>query len=86
MKKSFLFLAGSILLLLTSCKGGDSIVDYIPFQEDDGGDWGLINATGEVLYSEEFKNCPSIVLDGCFYLEEKDGSYSVYNATEKRQH
>ena len=83
MKKSFLFLAGSILLLLTSCKGGDPIVDYIPFQEDDGGDWGLINATGEVLYSEEFKNCPSIVLDGCFYLEEKDGSYSVYNATEK---
>ena len=83
MKKCFLFFGAAMMLALASCKGGDPVVDYIPFQEEDDGDWGLINAKGEVLYSEEFKNRPSIVMEGCFYLEEKDGSYSIYNATEK---
>lgn len=72
------------MLALCSCvKSGEPKIDYIPFQDEKNGEWGFINAKGEVLYIEEFKSKPSYVIDGCFYVKEKDETYSIYKATEK---
>ena len=81
--KKLLFCIGTLIaVLFSSCSSSDLEVEYLPFKKDKDDKWGLINAEGEILYEDEFENCPSPVLNGYFYAESKNGSVSVYEATE----
>lgn len=60
-------------------------VEYVPFQESEGGNWGLISPDGEVLFSEEFKEMPSVALNGRFVVRNADGLFEIYTAEKKPQ-
>lgn len=80
----------SILLLLASTMLSScmffnkSKVEYLPYQEEEGGDWGLISIDGEVLYKEEFSKRPSAVVNDRFTVENEDGLYELYEPTKKK--
>lgn len=80
------FMAVLMAVLLVSCsksKKGD--VEYVPFQETTDGKWGMISMDGKVLFKDEFKNKPTIVRDGRFFVQNKDGVWEMYDAVEKPQ-
>ena len=56
-----LFLFAAILAALCSCsKSGD--IQYLPFQSDEHSNWGLVSTDGKVLFENEFKNEPTVVM------------------------
>ena len=81
--KKLLFCIGTLIaILFSSCSSSDLEVQYLPFKKDKDDNWGLINAKGEILYEDEFENCPSAIVNGYFSVEGKKGTYTVYKATE----
>lgn len=82
MKNHLLLLSLAAIALLTSCDGRND-VEYIPFMEREDGRWGLVSTDGKVLFSEEFERRPSVVTNGRFVAETKDGRYEIYTAEEK---
>lgn len=84
MKKYDLLFATILLMVFASCSKTDNgKVEYIPFQESTDGQWGMISMDGKVLFSEEFKNKPTIVRDGRFFVLTKSGIWEMYDASEK---
>lgn len=77
----------SILLIavsLASCDRSKSInIEYIPFQSENDGRYGLISPAGDVLVSEEFKVCPTIATEGRFWAMNKDGYYELYKTSKE---
>lgn len=73
-----LSLMGVTAAMLSSCSffgGSDDLndnIDYIPVQEQKDGKWGMVGPGGKMLFSEEYKNCPSLVINGIFSVEEGD--------------
>ena len=57
----------------------------IPFQEKENGKWGFIDYEGEVVIDTEFKNKPSMCVDGIFKVgKEKNGilQYQFYTVED----
>lgn len=89
---SYLLKIGSISLLtvlglnLNFCnRNSDSFEDKIeayPVQVDEGDNWSLVKKNGEMLYSDEFKQSPSAVVEGVFSVAEDKG-YTLYLAEAK---
>ena len=78
------FMVAMLTMMFFSCsKTENGNVEYIPFQETADGQWGMISLDGKVLFKEEFKNKPTIVRDGRFFVRTKDGVWEMYDATEK---
>ena len=78
------FMVAVLTMMFSSCsKTENGNVEYIPFQETADGQWGMISLDGKVLFKEEFKNKPTIVRDGRFFVRTKDGVWEMYDATEK---
>lgn len=73
----------TLLLFLSSCSNEDGQIDYIPFQTSDGGKWGLISTEGDILFESEFKNLPSVSIDGYFTVKNKNELYEIYSSTKK---
>lgn len=77
---------GAVCALLAGCSG-DSIeesVDYLPVQMKDGGNWSIIDPKGKVIVDDEFRNEPSVVCDGIFYVYE-GSTYSIYNVSDVKK-
>lgn len=73
-------------VFLVSCSEKDNAgIEYVPFQETEDGLWGMISTDGKVLFSEEFKTCPTVVKDGRFFIKNNDGLWEMFTATEKPQ-
>ncbi|MDE6339894.1 MAG: WG repeat-containing protein, partial [Muribaculaceae bacterium] len=69
-----------------SCDSGDNkklTLDYLPVQPRNDAKWGFVGPNGKMLYEDEFKEIPSMVINGVFTVEE-DGGISVYEATAKK--
>ncbi len=82
MKKVYLFLL--VCFVLVSCGNDKSRgVEYVPYQETDGGQWSMISSEGKVLFSEEFKNAPTIAKEGRFMVKNDDGLWEIFTAEEK---
>jgi len=81
--KTFIYTLLAILVF-TGCgeNSYESNIDAIPFKEEYDDLWGAIRADGKILFSNEFKNLPSNVIDGVFFVKE-NGTYSLYSAEEK---
>jgi len=73
-------------LLMTSCTSKNdplNEVEYFPFQESKDGRWGLIGVDGKILFSDEFKNMPTMAINGRFMVKNSDGLWEIYTAEEK---
>lgn len=79
---NFLFVMGAAALL-SACSGGASVeITHTGAQLEGQKNWSLIAPDGKVLYEDEFSNCPSVVVNGYFSVEESDG-VAVYKADKK---
>lgn len=86
MYKKALLLITLVVSLLTfhSCsKTENGAVEFIPFQESEDGQWGMISLDGQVLFTDEFKTKPTVVRDGRFFVRTKEGIWEMYDASEK---
>lgn len=82
MKK--LFLAAVAVLALASCnqeKGGG--IQYMPFQESEKSNWGLIDASGKALLTDEYQQMPTVVMHDRFFVKNKKGLWELYTAEAK---
>lgn len=82
MKK--LFLAVVAMMALASCnqeKGGG--IQYMPFQESEKSNWGLIDASGQALLTDEFKQMPTVVMHDRFFVKNNKGLWELYTAEAK---
>lgn len=72
-----------ISLVVVSCNKSKDGIEALPFQETEDGQWGMISMDGTVLFKDEFKEKPTIVRDGRFFAQNKDGLWEMYDAQEK---
>lgn len=73
-----------IALAFVSCNRTENEgIEALPFQETEDGQWGMISLDGNVLFKDEFKEKPTIVRDGRFFVRNKDGLWEMYDAQEK---
>lgn len=70
-------------LSLSSCGGGGAQVEYIPVQEESGGNWGMVGTDGTMLFADEFKNQPTMARNGRFMAKNADGLWEIYTADAK---
>lgn len=83
MKQLLLLLA--IVALLASCSKSDDKLQYMPFQEEKDGKWGMMGTDGKVLFSDEFKEMPTVVMNGVFFAKNGNDKWELYSAEEKPQ-
>lgn len=82
-----LALAAVCLPAVTSCSGDERELpfDYIAVQVDKDGSWSFYGPDGEILLKDEFKNRPSDVVDGYFFVQEgKKELYTLYKFDKKK--
>ena len=78
----------SAIALITSCSKSSnereiaSAPDFIPFQTEEDGDFGLLGKDGKVLFTEEFADEINPAFAGMF-VKEKEGNFSLYKAEQK---
>lgn len=60
--------------MLASCTTNQSKVEatHFPFMKNSGGLWGFVDANGKVVVEDEFRNQPSLVIDGMFIVKTSD--------------
>lgn len=58
-------------------------IDFLPFQEEKDSYWGMISPDGNVLFSGEFKEEPTVAMNGRFFAKNGDGLWELYTAEEK---
>ena len=63
----------------------DGIIEFLPFQTKQDGRWGMISPDGKVLFTEKFKNEPTVARDGRFFVKNEEGLWDMYTATENPQ-
>ena len=88
MKKNIVYMLFTFAaaVALTSCgnqQDPNDEVEYFPFQESKDGKWGLISNEGEVLFSEEFTNEPTMCINGRFMVKNSDDLWEIYTADKK---
>ncbi len=80
--KKLLFISFTVLLVACSKDEGRGI-EFVPFQETDGGQWGMISPSGEVLFTEEFKNAPTLAKEGRFMVKNEEGLWEIFSSEAK---
>lgn len=89
MKKIYTCLTLLILAIAaigtTSCNNsGELKIESVPFQSKEDGDWGLVNSKGKELEGAEFKNVPTVVTEGRYWVKNNKGYWELYS-TDKNQ-
>ena len=86
MKQYYLIVLIAVFAMLTSCSKDESKgVEFVPYQETDDGQWSMISSAGEILFSEEFKNAPTVAKEGRFMVKNESGLWEIYTAESKPQ-
>lgn len=80
--RKYLFFVMAVLLLASCNKNS---LQYMPFQSDKDGDWGMISPDGKVLFDDEFKEEPTVALHDRFFAKNNDGKWELYSTDEKPQ-
>ena len=85
MKRNYLFLLTTcvlVCLLFTACNETQKVEgDYLAVKIAGDKNWSIIDVnSGEFVYRDEFKNCPSVIVDDLFFVEKDRGNgYECYN-------
>lgn len=78
------FLIGCLVLFnlfsLVSCSTNSDEIEYFPFRTTSEGKWGMISTDGTVLFESEFKNEPTVAINGCFAVKNSKDLYEIYTA------
>lgn len=86
MKQSLFFVLTVICVSFASCSKNESKgIEFVPYQETEKGQWCMISPNGEVLFSEEFKNIPTVAQEGRFMVKNDNGLWEIYTAEAKPQ-
>ena len=85
MKKTSFYLLNlsfAVMIFLTACsETNKSGGDYLAVKVSGDKNWSILDVnTGDFIYRDEFKNCPSVVVDNLFFVEKDKGNgYECYN-------
>lgn len=75
-----------MLLVLASCSQSNGKLKYLPVQLVGSEMWSIVDVeTGEVILKDEFKNCPSVIVNDIFYVMNGDGKYDFYNVNDVKK-
>lgn len=86
MKQYYYLVFIALFAMVVSCSKDESRgVEYVPYQETDDGQWSMISPAGEVLFSEEFKNAPTVAKEGRFMVKNESGLWEIFTAEAKPQ-
>lgn len=77
-----MLLSGICSSCSSSGSNGEIEIDLLPVMLSDDGNWSMVDRDGNVVYDGEFKNKPSLALEGTFSVKEGD-LYTLYKAGEK---
>ena len=66
------------IIIACNVSNTDIAPSYFPFKESKNDRWGLVNASGKVLVADEFKEMPSLVYNGIFYVQNGD-SFEMFS-------
>lgn len=83
--KHFMALMVAMVAMFTSCDSTDEYrgeIDYVPVQVEEDGKWGMMGPDGKMLYTDEFTNEPTLVINGLFSVKEGE-HYALYAAEKK---
>ena len=83
MKKIVKWSAMALAMVAMTACGNSEDIDYLPCQQEKGQDWGFVDNKGNVYLADEYKNCPSNVIEGVFAVKE-DGGYNLYKFDKKK--
>ena len=67
-------------ITLFSCSGTSNEVEFLSYKMEGDERWGIIDFDGNVIISDEFEECPSIVKEGRFFVKNEEGQYEYYTA------
>lgn len=99
MKKQYLMLLAVLAVLLSSCESpldkiksllgmeekSNTQIQYLAFQSEEDGGWGLVSLDGQVLFEDKFEHQPTSAINGRFMVKNDDGNYEIYTATATPQ-
>ena len=68
MKTLHILAAAAIAVTVASCSGKPEL-SYMPAKAEGDSNWGLVDANGEFLFTDEFSDRPSPVVNGYFFVE-----------------
>lgn len=79
-------LSSLFALLYTGCKPDSLEINALPFQENEGDQWGFISTNGKIeIPSGSFSRQPSAVVNGMFSLPDEKGYYQLYELQHPEQ-
>lgn len=55
----------------------------LPFRSSENGKWGLVSNNGEVIFEDEFKDCPTSAHNGLIMVKNGQGLWEIYTADAK---
>lgn len=73
-----------LAVTIVSCANTSSNIQYLPCQTEKNTDWGFVDAHGNVVCADMFKNQPSYVREGLFNIKESNGTYTLYTFDVKK--
>lgn len=56
---------------------------YLPFRSSEVGKWGMMGTDGKALFEEEFKDQPTMAMNGRFLVRNGNGTWEIYTAEAK---
>lgn len=83
MKKKFFYTLALCSLLFSCSKDESNNINFVPFQESENGLWSMISPDGTILFSEEFKNAPTVAKEDRFMVKNESGLWEIFT-TDKR--
>ena len=83
MKKSITIIFMIALLFASCAKEKGMGITGIPYQETEKGQWGMISTDGEIIFSDEFKNQPTVIKEGMFMVKNNNNLWEIYKADKK---
>lgn len=84
MKRNLFFMTSLMAIaMLYSCNEQESNeLGYMPFRSSSEGKWGLISTDGTVLFEEEFKDEPTVVMNDRFMVKNGNKMWEIYTASD----
>lgn len=67
-------------ITLYSCSASNNDVKSLPYKMEGDQRWGIIDLDGNVIISDEFEECPSMVTEERFFVKNEEGKYECYTA------